>query len=307
MRAIAYGKRKNMLQTGTLQSNTPFSKQSRNLHLAVGPVAACVVAQTSRQAGAVLASVKQTSKSPTPSLSTGTVSYQSPPLLKDFIFLTQQNNSSFMQDWNIANLIKMSETLPRSLSGNNTSLKCLSRTGFISQYHRTGGWKDDSPASHLECSRSNPSLQRRARLLSRCWTQISTMLGHCSSSRHGGGAGAQVLSKHPHTDSHQIAQCWSQFLNNGRCCFFTCDTTLCRINGIEPDLCWSSGAGILRSSLKTGSAVLDYLRDKLQRALAVPPSLVPSSWLSMFLPPRAHVGRLMAQVTGFLECLLRWC
>lgn len=155
-----------MLQTGTLQSNTPFSKQSRNLHLAVGPVAACVVAQTSRQAGAVLASVKQTSKIPTPSLSTGTVSYQSPPLLKDFIFLTQQNNSSFMQDWNIANLIKVSEILPRSLSGNNTSLKCLSRTGFISQYHRTGGWKDDSPASHLECSRSNPSLQRRARLLS---------------------------------------------------------------------------------------------------------------------------------------------
>lgn len=168
MRAIAYGERKNMLQTRALQNNTPFSKQSRNLHLAVEPVAACVVAQTSRQAAAALASVKQTSKIPTPSLSTGIVPYQSPPLLKDFIFLTQQNNSSFMQDWNIANLIKVSEILPQSLSGNKAGLKCLSRAGFISQYRRTGGWKDDSPASHLECSWSNPSLQRSARLLSCC-------------------------------------------------------------------------------------------------------------------------------------------
>lgn len=94
--------RKSRLQTGTVQSNTLFSKQSRNLHLAAETVSACVVAQTSRQAGAALAAVKQTSKIPTPSLSTGIVSYQSPPLLKDFIFLTQQNNSSFMQDWNTA-------------------------------------------------------------------------------------------------------------------------------------------------------------------------------------------------------------
>lgn len=194
-----------MLQTGTVQSNTPFSKQSRNLHLAIEPVAACVVAQTSRQAGAALASVKQTSKIPTPSLSTGIVSYQSPPLLKDFIFLTQQNNSSFMQDWNIANLIKVSEILSPTLSGNNTGLKCLSRTGFISQYHRTAAGKmTRQPRTWsavgviLACSTEQGSSAAAEPRSPRCWGIVPPA---------DMGAGAQVLSKHPHTGSHQIAQC----------------------------------------------------------------------------------------------------
>lgn len=78
----------------------------------------------------------QTSQHP-PSLSIGRVSYQSLPLLKDFIFLTQQNKGSFMQDWNIANLIKVNETLSQSVSGNNT--KALSVWVEPASFHNITG------------------------------------------------------------------------------------------------------------------------------------------------------------------------
>lgn len=154
------------------------------------------------------------------------------------------------------------------MSRNNTGLKCLSRTGFISQYHRVADGK----------------MTRQPRT----WSAVRVILA-CSTEK---GSSTATEPRSPRCWALFLQQTWGQGLNS---CLSTHTQTHAGLLGAEanfptmpgvvslrvtslsavsvgenPICAGSSGAEILLSSLNTGSAGLDSMRDKLQQKCSLP-------------------------------------